>query len=180
MFKIEFFNLLGQHIVLKETMEKVKKENIIHNVELTQYKLLGLNKELNDTSINELCTDFQKLKINLESNQAENETLELELNSKGKGKIKNVPKWILDNKTKSTEGLDYNKNNKKKNIYVDLPSSKVCTFCGKIRHLKFQCAKREQHDDSNGSYVDRIWIKKNDSCQIDKEPKKDWVLNSNN
>ena len=60
-----FFNLLDQNIILKETMERVKKENIILNVELTQYKLLGLNKELNDTFINDLCTDFQKLKINL-------------------------------------------------------------------------------------------------------------------
>ena len=63
-----FFNLLDQNINLKETIERVKKKNIILNVESTQYKLLGLNKELNDTSINDLCTDFQKLKINLESN----------------------------------------------------------------------------------------------------------------
>ena len=46
-----FFNLFDQNIILKETMEIVKKENIIFNVELTQYKLLGLNKELNDASI---------------------------------------------------------------------------------------------------------------------------------
>ena len=46
-------------------MDRVKKENIILNVELTQYKLLGLNKELNDASIKN--TDFQNLKINLES-----------------------------------------------------------------------------------------------------------------
>ena len=57
-----FFNFLDQNIVLKETLERVKKENIILNVELTQYKSLGLNKELNDTSINDLCTDFLKLK----------------------------------------------------------------------------------------------------------------------
>ena len=61
----KFFNLLDQNVILKKTMERVKKENIILNVELTQYKLLGLNKELNDTFINDLCTDFQKLKINL-------------------------------------------------------------------------------------------------------------------
>ena len=106
-------------------MDRVKRKNIILNVELTQYKLLGLNKELNDTSINDLCSDFQKFKINLESNQTDNDKLELELNSKGKGKIKNVPKWILNAKTRNTEGLDYHKNNKKKKFYVDLPSSKV-------------------------------------------------------
>ena len=106
-------------------MERVKKENIILNIELTQYKLLGLNEEFNDTSINNLCTNFQKLKIDLESNKVENEILEFELKSKGKGKIKNVPKWILDAKTKSTEGLGYNKNNKKKKVYVDLPSQSL-------------------------------------------------------
>ena len=45
-----FFSLLDQNIILEETMERVKRENIILNVELTQYKLLGLNKELNDAS----------------------------------------------------------------------------------------------------------------------------------
>ena len=106
--------------------------------------------------------------------------MKLELNSRGKGKIKDVPKWILDARTKSTEGVGYNKNNKKKKVYVDLPSSKVCTFCGKTRHLKYQCAKREQHDNSNKIYVNCIWIKKYDSCLIDKEPEKDRVPDSNN
>ena len=109
-------------------MERVKKENIILNLELTQYNLLGLNKELNDASINDLCSDFQKLKINLESNQTDNDKLELELNSREKGKIKNVPKWSLNAKNRNIEGLDYHKNNKKKKVCVDLPSSKVCTF----------------------------------------------------
>ena len=67
-----FFNLLDQIIILKETLERVKKENIILNVELTQYKLLGLNKDLNDISIHDFNTDFQKLKIDLESNKAIN------------------------------------------------------------------------------------------------------------
>ena len=148
----------------------MKKENIIPNVELTQYKLLGFNKELNDTSINDLCSDFQKLKINLESNQAANNKSKLELNSRGKRKIKNVPKWILNAKSKKSEGLDYHKNNKKKKVYVDLPSSKVCTFCGKTGHLIIQCAKTEQHTISNRDYVYHTWIKKVDSCQIDKGP----------
>ena len=161
-------------------METVKRENIILNVELTQCKLLGFKKEINDTSINDLCSDFQKLKINLESNQVDNNKSKLELNSRKKGKIKNVPKWILNAKSKNSEDLDYHKNNKKKKVYVDLSSSEVCTFCGKTRHLKIQCAKREQHTVSNRDYVDRIWIKKVDSCQIDKEPKNDWVPNSNN
>ena len=102
-----------------------------------------MKKELNDASINDLSSAFQKFKINLESNQTDNDKLELELNSKAKGKIKNVPKWILNAKPRNTEGPDYHKNNKKKKVYVDLPSSKVCTFCGKTRHLNIQCAKRE-------------------------------------
>ena len=54
-----FFNLLDQNVILKETMERVKRENIILNVELTQYKLLGLNKELNDVSINDFVLIFK-------------------------------------------------------------------------------------------------------------------------
>ena len=37
----KFFNLLDQNITLKKTLERVKQEKIILNVELTQYKLLG-------------------------------------------------------------------------------------------------------------------------------------------
>ena len=40
-----FFNLLDQNISLKKTLEMVKQENIILNVELNQYK--NLNKDLN-------------------------------------------------------------------------------------------------------------------------------------
>ena len=83
--------MLDQNITLKETLERVKKENIIHNVELTQYKLLRLNKKLNGTSIHDLCIDFQTLKTNLESNKVENEKFKHELNSKGKGKFKIIP-----------------------------------------------------------------------------------------
>ena len=75
MFKIDFFNFLDQNIILKETLERVKKENIILNDKLTQYKLLGLNKDLNDISIYDFSIDFQKLKIDLESNKVENEKL---------------------------------------------------------------------------------------------------------
>ena len=105
--------------------------------------------------------------------------MKLELNSRGREKIKDVTKWISDVRTKSIEGLGYNKYNKKKKVYVDLPSSKVCTFYGKTGHLKYQCPKREQHDNSNKIYVDRIYIKKYDSCLIDKEPKQDWVPDCN-
>ena len=168
-----FFNLLDQNIILKKTLKRVKQENIILNVELTQYKLLGLNKDLNDISIHDFSTDFQKLKIHLESSKAQNKKLKLELNSRGNGKIKDVPKCILDARTKSTKGLGYNKNNKKRKVYVDLPNSKVCTFLGKTRHLKYQFAKREQHDNSNKIFVDRIWTKKYDSSLINKEPKED-------
>ena len=91
---------------------------------MIQYKLLGLNKDLNYISIHDFSTDFQKLKVDLESSKAQNEKLKLELNSRGKGKIKDAPKWIFDARTKGTEGLGYNKNNKKKKIYVNLPSSK--------------------------------------------------------
>ena len=48
---------------------------------LTQYKLLGLNKELIDIYIHDFCIDFQKLKIDLESSKAQNEKLKFELNS---------------------------------------------------------------------------------------------------
>ena len=127
---------------------------------MNQYKSLDLNNDLNVISIHAFSTDFQKLKLDLESSKIENEILKYELNSRGKAKINEVHKWILDARTKSTEVRGYNKYNKKKKVYVNLPSSKVCSFGGKTKHLKFQCAKREQHNKANKISVDRIWIKK--------------------
>ena len=84
----KFFNLLDQNITLKETLERVKQVNIILNVELTQYKLLGLNKDVNDLPIHDFSIDFQKLKIDLEFSKAQNEKLKLELIQEEKGKSK--------------------------------------------------------------------------------------------
>ena len=67
------------------------------------------------------------------------------------------------------------KNDKKKKVYVDLPSSKIYSFCGKSGHLKHQCIKKEQHIKANKNYVERIWIKKCDSSIVDKEPKDEWA-----
>ena len=78
-------------------------------------------------------------------------------------------------KEKNSKGLNYFKNNKKKKAYVDLPSERICSFCGGTGHLKDQCTKREQYTVSNRNYVDNILIKKKDSCKIDKEPKTAWV-----
>ena len=142
--------------------------------------MLGLNNEVNDVSIKNLCTDFQNLKSSFESNQTNNDKVELESNSREKGKIKNFPKRIQEAKSKNSKSVDYFKNNKRKKVYVDLPSDKICSSCGKIGHQKDQCTKREQHTVSNINYVDNIWIKKVDSCKINKEPKKAWVPISNN
>ena len=120
------------------------------------------------------------MKSELESSRSEIEKLKYELNSREKGKINEIPKWILNAKTKGKEGLGYVKNNKKKNFYVDLPSNKVCSFCGKTGHLKDQCIKRKQHNKANKIYVENMWIKKNDSCVIDGEPKEYWVPVPNN
>ena len=84
---------------------------------------------------------FKNLEINLESNQTDNDKLELELNSTEKGKIENVPKWILNAKSKNSERLDYFKNNKKKKVYVNLPSERICSFCGKTGHMKTNVPK---------------------------------------
>ena len=59
---------------------------------MNQYKSLDLNNDLNDISIHAFSTDFQKLKLDLESSKIENEILKYELNSRGKGKINEVPK----------------------------------------------------------------------------------------
>ena len=87
-----FFNLLDQNVILKETIEKLKQEFIILNVEINQYKKLGLRRDVNDVSTYMFSTAFQKLKLKLESCEKENENLKNKLNLKGEGKINEVPK----------------------------------------------------------------------------------------
>ena len=87
---------MDQKIILKETLEKVKKENIMLDIELTQYQLFGLNNKPSDHSIQDFNTDLHKSKIDLESNKAQYEKLKNELYLKGKEKIKSVPKWSLN------------------------------------------------------------------------------------
>ena len=64
--------------MLKETLEKVKQENIILNVDLYQYKMLGLNTNPNNESIHKISTKIQSLKLDLESRKIENEKLRAE------------------------------------------------------------------------------------------------------
>ena len=173
------FNLIDQNTMLRETLDNMKQVFIILNIETNQYKLLGLRRDVNEISTHVFNTEFQEMKSKLESCEKENKYLKDKKNLKGKGKINEVPKWILDAKTKSKEGLGYVKNNRKKKVYVDLPSSKICSFCGKNGHLKYQCVKREQHTKANKTYVECLWIKKYDSCIIDREPKDDWVTEPN-
>ena len=82
------------------------------------------------------CTDFQNLDSSFEFNLLNSDKIELELNSREKGKIKNVPNWIQEAKSKNSKGLNYFKNNKKKKTYVDLPSDRIYSFYGGTGHLK--------------------------------------------
>ena len=174
-----FFDLLDKNIILIEQLEKLKQDFIILNIELNQNKLLGLKLVENDKTTHVFSTEFQEIKLKLESYEKENKFLKDQINLRGKGKINEIPKWILNAKTKSKEGLGYVKHEKRKKVYVDLPSSKICSFCGKNGHLKYQCVKREQHTKVNETYVECIWIEKNDSNLIDREPKADWVPKTN-
>ena len=58
-------------------------------------------------------------------------------------------------------------------IYIVVKS---LIFCENTRHLNYQCVKRDHHVTTNKSYVERIWVKKFDSCVIDKEPKEGGFL----
>ena len=66
----------------------------------------------------------------------------------------------------------HTKHKGKKKKYFDLPSQKLCNFCGKTGHLESTCVKKLHIDEKNAKYV---WKKKSDSSSTSKEPKNDWV-----
>ena len=85
-----------------------------------------------------------------------------------------MSQWLEKAQAKRTEGLGYvhSKDKGKKKKYVDLPSQKLCNFCGKIGHLERTCIRKLRGDEMNFKYV---WKKKSDDTSTSKEPKDDWV-----
>ncbi|XP_021718968.1 uncharacterized protein LOC110686665 [Chenopodium quinoa] len=140
--------------------EKLKFENIMVNVELTQYKLA--NAEVSPSSSSEYLPkfneDFEKLKYDLDELRIEKAKVEKELELRKERSISQfgIPKWIENAQTKRTEGLGFiSSKHKGKKKYVDLPSYKVCTFCGKTGHLVATCNKKEQSVSKN---VRQVWV----------------------
>ncbi|XP_021756126.1 coiled-coil domain-containing protein 186-like [Chenopodium quinoa] len=180
-----FFDLLDRNTMLKETLERVKNENIMLNVELTQYKLLCTNIDSNSALQLPLVTfndDLENLKKELQVTKHKNESLEKDLERARNNKSAihmGVPKWISEAQTRRTEGLGFNhkkKNSGKKKKYVELPSETVCSFCGKSGHKDTECKRKELKSTKNIAYA---WQKKNESAVSTKEPMKDGVPESN-
>ncbi|XP_021748102.1 coiled-coil domain-containing protein 186-like [Chenopodium quinoa] len=179
------FDLLDRNSMLKETLERVKNENIMLNVELNRYKLLCTNIDSNNALQLPLVTfndDLENLKKELQVTKDKNESLEkdLERSRNNKSAIHmGVPKWISEAQTRRTEGLGFNhkkKNSGKKKKYVELPSETVCSFCGKSGHKDTDCKRKELKSTKNIAYV---WQKKNEFAVSTKEPMKDRVPESN-
>ena len=158
-----FFELLDTNAKLKDSFEKVKSENILLKVELSQYKLFCLHLDPSgstEINIEIFNNDLEKLNDDLVTVREQKEKLEKELeigrNSKKKEPMK-IPKWVESAQTKRTEGLGYvykKKNVKKK--YVDLPSRKLCSFCGNTGHLSNTCSTKEKKHLMNESYVKQV------------------------
>lgn len=114
------------------------------------------------------------MKIDLEIALKENLELKEKLSS-SKEKLPYVVSRIEKVQNKGKNGLGFNhKKHLKKKKYVDLPSNKVCSYCGNSGHLVDGCYSRRNKLDKNSVYVKKVWKEKNDSC-LSEEPKKDWV-----
>ena len=73
--------------------------------------------------------------------------------------------WIQKYKNERRSGLGFNhkkKNKMKKN--VDLPSSRICSYCGNSGHLVSDSSSREEHIEMNTQLVRQVWkVKRNTS-----------------
>ena len=180
----KFFELLDRNIMLTNSFERAKNENILLKVELAQYRLFCSNLESASSiyiNMGIFNTDLESLNMELVTIKEQKEMLEKELaltNARKLAKPLETPKWILNAQTKRTEGLGFNykKKSSKRNKYVDLPSIKVCSFCGNGEHVSETCSKRNKQVTKNMNYV---WMKKADTV-VEQEPEIARVPETNN
>ena len=172
-----FFDLYDRNVFLKEQVEKLKHDNILLNVELAQLKL-GIDTPDSEVPIASQLPNFEKLKSDLEEVKIKNQTLEEELVRARRGKevINNgIPSWIANIHNKNKEGLGYKKKSRRNKKYVDLPSQKLCYYCGSTGHLKAACPKRNKDTLKNTEHAEQVWLKKSESSSKTMEPKETWV-----
>ncbi|XP_021767741.1 uncharacterized protein LOC110732131 [Chenopodium quinoa] len=122
-----FFSMFDDNKNLKETIENLKQDNILLNVELSLLKISAdtLNSEVPPPTD---YPNFEKLKHDLEDLKTDKARLEGELERARKGKQPieyRVPDWITKAQTKNTEGLGFKNKFQKEKKYVNLPSSMV-------------------------------------------------------
>ncbi|XP_021753741.1 uncharacterized protein LOC110719144 [Chenopodium quinoa] len=101
-----FFSLFDDNNYLKETIDRLKHDNIMLNVELSLMKLC-LNAPDSEVPPLAQYPNFEKLKSDLENIKADKARLEGELEKARKGKQPidyRVPDWITKAQTKRTEG----------------------------------------------------------------------------
>ncbi|XP_021747150.1 uncharacterized protein LOC110713000 [Chenopodium quinoa] len=175
-----FFSLFDDNKNLKETIENLKQDNILLNVELS----LKLSVDAPNSEVPPPTDypNFEKLKHDLEDLKTDKARLEGELERARKGKQPieyRVPDWITKAQTKNTEGLGFKNKFQKEKKYVNMPSSMVCYFCGNTGHKQVKCPKKKQSTQKNVKHVEQIWIKKNESTPVTQDPKETWVPDSN-
>lgn len=180
-----FFELLDKNIMLKESLERVKSENIMLNIELTQYKMLCTNIDScrsTEVPLIMFNNELEHVKKEIKETNDKNEKLEKDLEIARKSKntaSTGVPKWVKEAQTKRTEGLGYvhkKKSTGKKKKYVNLPSETVCSFCGKKEHRSEECTKKANLYNKNVNYV---WQKKSDLNVSTQEPMNERVPATN-
>ena len=162
-----FFELLDRNTSINESFEKIRNENILLQVQLSQYKMFNLSldptKSL-EINMGVFNIDLENLNKDLITTKEQKEKLERELSmARAQRQPPKVPpKWIENAQSKRTEGLGFNHKNSHKKKYVDLPSVKVCFSCGSGSHISTECSKMKEQDQRNINYVKQKWVKKSE------------------
>jgi len=177
--------LFDKNLKLKEDFENLKNENYLLSLELSQLKEFVpevSSFDIKSVPLQSFKSEINELKNHVSFLEIENKELVGELHQmRNEKKLLPIPNWIKNPQTKRTEGLGFNHKKKfeKPKKRVDLPSDKVCMFCGNTGHFRNSCPKRLGRINENLETSKVIWKKKS-IVPEGKEPKKDWVPNSNN
>ncbi|XP_021723901.1 uncharacterized protein LOC110691287 [Chenopodium quinoa] len=154
----------GRHIPIDEQARKVLRSLLQDEHRRSKVTALQETKDFTKFNMEQLAESLMTHELHLGTNAESSKCKSLALKAHETDDSE-VDEDEMD-AAKRIEGLGYKKKFQKEKKYVDLPSSIICYFCGKIGHKQNKCPKKDKSTLKNVNHVKQLWVKKPDSISV--------------